>query len=217
MVKKIEYLIIIALSVMIFFYSFIDVAIYDNNTQESTGVFSPIVPQNELVQELHFDTKTTVDAIAVQFATYASVKTNHNIVSIYKNGEKHFEKELPSDEVADNHFLSFPVHLSLSSGDTLTIKITSPDGTAGNAITAWIKPAKFQGNLYSYNSETDVYQKVDGELSLKLYTEKNIGDAFRTRGHISFKLSSAIFIAYCIAVYLLFLKTLNLDLQGDHS
>ena len=75
MVKKIEYLIIIALSVMIFFYSFIDVAIYDNNTQESTGVFYTIVTQNKKMKKNFIIFGTRHEAIK-KIPVYEEIREN---------------------------------------------------------------------------------------------------------------------------------------------
>ena len=113
---------------------------------EETDAVTPSRPIGELVQGMEIRQPFTARAdelcsVSMLLSTYERENSSHILVGIADEaGTILAQTELSGIDIADNmvHQIGFAPPVSLTPGKQYALVLTSPDGTPGNAITAWL-------------------------------------------------------------------------------
>lgn len=119
--------------------------------QEETTTVTAAMPIGEIVQGMEirqpfiaqFD---EITGVHLRLSTYGRVNTSHLVVNIMDAwGNVLAQEVLSGEEIEDNALrkIFFAQPALLNQGDWYAVVLTSPDGSYGNAVTAW------QGNTMS--------------------------------------------------------------------
>ncbi len=132
-------------------------------------------PVNEIVSGIAVTQSFVADqdkltVVSVYLATYA--RTNNALVRfalLASDGTEIATQTIDSKNLLDNAFYSFQFPaIAGSVGKTFQLRINSPDGKQGNAITAWMSEA----DIYPDGKLTVNGVAMPGDLMIKLYYER---------------------------------------------
>lgn len=112
---------------------------------EQTDMLTPAAPIGELVKGTSVRQQFTADAdeltgVSLQFSTYDRKNTATLSVRIEDAAQNVLaQQQIPSSTLADNdeYTLTFNAPVPIQRNQPLTLVLESPDGTPGNAVTAW--------------------------------------------------------------------------------
>lgn len=98
-----------------------------------------VTQDNYIIQKINLNKNAFVKSLEIQFATYATEKHNLNEITLYKNDELVFKRDVESEKLKDNEFYKLKnINLNVNKNDKLELIIMSY-GTKEEAVTVWIK------------------------------------------------------------------------------
>jgi hypothetical protein len=146
-------------------FLYLGMALYDPKNAESVG---EIYGANSVVQTFKAE-KEGLAAVSILFAT--AQRTNDVAVYITVSAEDGVEiaqHVVNGKDLKDNKYygLRLPTQRN-SKGKIYQIKITSPDGRSGNAVTAWMSKT----DIYTDGAITVAGKKRAGDLMIRVFYE----------------------------------------------
>ena len=159
-----------------------------NYKLSSTDMLTPTIPPigeivTDTVIEQNFSTKDDeISSMSFYISTYDRENTTSLIIEIFENDNKLFQQQLMTTGVKDNekHTVVFDQPLTNISDKDLTLRITSPDGSIGNAITLWYgntaTASKVEVNQFILENDKVHLNGVaqNGKLCFTITTTKNL-------------------------------------------
>ena len=177
--KKISSALIIIIVTIIFIFLFykltgnkyvVDEIGYTNNIP-----FGAITKENSLKQYHSFEHAVTLSDIDIFLATYNNKNTCDVEFTLYKNDNEIYHHIINAENIKDNQYYTLSnINQLYQAEDVLSLVITSPNGTPGNAITVWMNSKDNQDTTFVYDSNSGNMSQYNGISCIKFYEKKNL-------------------------------------------
>jgi len=107
-----------------------------------------IVPDRPIVQAFRCPVQTLKD-VEIFFATYARNNTSHIEITLADGDGPVVRQLVPSAQIEDNSWvhITLPKPIGGCMGRKLVLSIVSQDASPGNAVTVWMVPRYYEGEL----------------------------------------------------------------------